>query len=70
MKQEEETNDENVSEAVVHYVHHREADANREVTINGSVYTVSLSSNDPEENIDYLSKKAMELLNQLRKEGN
>jgi hypothetical protein len=57
-------------EQIVHYVHHQEADVNREVTINGSVYTVSLSSNDPEENIEYLTKKAMELLNQAKKEGN
>ena len=61
-----EKNDEIISEAVIHYVHHKEADANREVTINGSVYSVSLSSNDPEEDIDYLTAKAIEILKEVR----
>lgn len=58
------------SEAVVHHIHHKDHDDGyrRELNINGSIYNVSLCSNDPEENMEYLSKKSMEILKQLRKE--
>ena len=59
------------SEAVVHHIHHNDDNEGykREITINGSVYSISLSSNDPEENIEYLTGKSMEILKELIKEG-
>ena len=58
-------------ENFVHHIHHKEEDESyrREVTINGAVYSIGLGSNDPDENMDYLTSKSMEILKQLIKEG-
>jgi hypothetical protein len=59
------------SEAVVHHIHHKDHDDGyrREVSINGSIYSISMSSDDPKENIEYLSDKSMKILKELIKEG-
>ena len=59
------------TEAVVHHIHHKDENEGykREVSINGSVYSVSLSSDDPEENIDFLTGKSLKILKELIKEG-
>ena len=59
------------AEAIVHHIHHNsDVDAfKREVSINGNIYSVTLSSDQPEENIEFLSSKALEILKQLIKEG-
>lgn len=59
------------SEAVVHHIHHKtpEETANRrELAINGSIYSVTLTSSDPGDNMEYLCKKALEILKQLKQE--
>lgn len=58
-------------ESVVQHYHHRDIENTfaRSVSINGSVYSISLCSDDPGENMDYLTKKAMEILKQLIQEG-
>ena len=55
----------------VHHIHHKDANNGyrREVTINGSVYSISLSSDDPDENMDFLTRKAMKILKQLIRDG-
>jgi hypothetical protein len=62
------------SRAVVHefhYMHHDEADTKqREISINNSVLTISLASSDPDEDIDFLCSKALEILRQMKQEGN
>jgi len=60
-----------IPDAVIYNIYHKaehEELFKREVTINGSVHSVSLSSDNPKENIDYLSDKALFILKQL-KEG-
>lgn len=61
----------NLSEAIVHHLHHRDQNDGykREVSINGSIYSVCLSSDDPEENIEFLTKKSMEILKELLQEA-
>lgn len=59
-------------DAVVYNIYHKaeqEALYRREVSINGSVYSVSLSSDNPKETIDYLTEKGLFILKQLNKEG-
>jgi len=50
-------------EAVIHHVYHttEDKDNNREVSINGSVYSVSLISNNKDETIE-----AIEILKRIR----
>jgi len=57
-------------EAVIHHVYHtnEDRDNNREVSINGSVYSISLSSNDAEETIDFLVDKALMILRELKED--
>jgi len=59
------------SEAVVHHVHYNKSSEafKRTVSINGAVYSISLSSDDPQENIEYISGKSMKILKELIKEG-
>jgi hypothetical protein len=40
----------------------------REIVINGCAFSVYLASSEPEENMDYLSKKSMEILKLLKEE--
>ena len=58
-------------EAVVHHIHHKQGDGGykREVTINGSVYSISLNSDDLQENTDYLTDKALNIIKQLKRAG-
>jgi len=54
-----------------HYMHHVDADAKqREVSINNSVHTVTLTSSDSGEDIEFLCNKALEILRQMKQEGN
>ena len=49
-------------EAIVHHLHHKTEENDeykREVTIQGINRTVSLSTNFPDENMDFLIKKAL-----------
>jgi len=60
-------------EAVVHHVHHKEETVDeykREVTIQGINITVSLSSNFPKENIDFLIDKALSVLSKVKEVDN
>ena len=60
------------AENIVHHYHHHDAEDkgfNREITINGSIYSISISSNDPDENMDYLAKKSMNILKELIREN-
>jgi hypothetical protein len=59
------------SEAVVHHIHHKDHDDGyrREVSINGSIYSISMSSDDPKENIDYLTNKGLFIIKQLKQES-
>lgn len=41
----------------------------REVAINGNVFSVYLSSNDDKETIDFLTKKALYILDKLKEGG-
>lgn len=59
------------SEAVVHHIHHRSEEEivnRRELSINGNIFSVTLTSSDPEETMEYLSKKALEILKRLKQE--
>jgi len=59
------------NEAVVHHIHHKEPTCEghkREVSINGTTYSISLSSDDPVEDMNFLSTKCMEMLKKLIKE--
>lgn len=59
-------------DAVVYNIYHKaeqEELYKREVSINGSVYSVTLSSDNPKENIDYLTNKGLFILKQLKQEG-
>jgi hypothetical protein len=61
-----------IPDAIVYNIYHKvEQDElyKREVSINGSVYTVTLSSDNPRENIDYLTEKGLFILKQLKQEG-
>lgn len=40
----------------------------REITIVGTVHSISLGSDDPNENIDFLTTRAINVLNQLKQE--
>jgi hypothetical protein len=59
------------SDAVVHHIHHKaEEEINsREVTINSGTFTVSLTSNESEENIEFLTDKALHILKYLKQEA-
>lgn len=60
-------------DAVVYHIHHQQNDNEgyrREISINGAVYSISLCSDYPEEDIDFLAKKSMEILKQLIMERN
>lgn len=58
------------SEAVVHHIHHTdESGYKRELSINGSVYSVSLSTDHPKETINFLTEKALFILKELNKGG-
>lgn len=54
--------------AVIYHVYRttEDKDNNREVSINGSVYSVSLISNNKDETIEYLTEKAIEILKRIR----
>lgn len=56
---------------IVHHIHHNaeEDSNNRQVSINSGTFTVTLTSNDHEENIEFLTEKAMYILGKLKKEG-
>jgi hypothetical protein len=58
-------------EGIVHHYHHKEEPDGyrRELQINGSVYSICLASNFPDENMEYLTKTAMKILQKLRDEG-
>jgi len=61
------------NEAVVHHIHYQKQTCEgykREVSINGTTYSISLSSDDPVEDMNFLSTKCMEMLKKLIKEGN
>ena len=60
-----------IEEAIVHHIHHTPDTEGykREVSINGNIYSVSLNSDFPDETIDFLTKRAMEILKQLIMEG-
>jgi hypothetical protein len=60
-------------EGIVHHIHHKEDAADeykREVTIQGINTTVALSSNFPEENLDYLCNKALSVFNKIKEANN
>ena len=56
---------------IVHHIHHKaEEDINnREVSINSGTFTVTLASNDPKENIEFLTEKALYILEKLKQEA-
>ena len=62
---------ENIECGVVHHIHHKAEDETngREVSINGGIFSVSLTSNDPEENIEFLTEKALYILRKLKQEA-
>ena len=57
-------------EGIVHHYHHKEETEGyrREIQINGAVYSIALCSNYPDENMEYLTKKALLILQELREE--
>lgn len=66
------TKQEEIPNAVVYNIYHKvdeEEAYKREVSINGAVYSVTLSSDNPEENIEYLTEKGLFILKQLKQEG-
>lgn len=68
----EKVGDKTKQEAVVYNIHHlNEGDElyKREIIINGSMYSVALTSHDPKESIDYLTEKCLFILKELNKEG-
>jgi hypothetical protein len=56
---------------IVHHIHHKAEEKinNREVSINSGTFTVTLASNDHEENIEFLTEKALYILGKLKQEG-
>jgi len=57
------------SGAVVHHIHHKEDvidDFKREITIQGINTTVAMSTNFPEENIDFLVDKALSVFSKIK----
>jgi hypothetical protein len=58
-------------ESVVHHIHHKEElveDHQREISITGTMATVTISSNARTDTIDRLSKTAKELFKYLKEE--
>ena len=57
-------------ETVVYHIHHSDSESyKREVSINGSVFSVCLSTDAPDETIEYLTNKATEILKGLKEEA-
>ena len=60
---------ESKEEAVVHMIHHKDLESDeckREVTIQGINRTVSLSSSFPNENMDFLVVKALQMFKDIK----
>ena len=56
-------------DGIIHHVHHQAEDTDqyrREVSISGATHNISLSSNDPKEDIEFLSAKALNLLKSIK----
>lgn len=69
-KKKKELEKEYADESIIHHIHHgMDKGFSREISINGSVHSVTVQSCDPEENIEYLGKKALELLHKARDGG-
>jgi len=56
---------------VIHHIHHNQYDDlldeyKRELTISGAMATINISSNDPNENINFLSEKAIDLFCKIK----
>jgi len=60
------------SESIVHHLHHREEsdEYKREITISGVNRTVTLSTNFPDENMDYLIEKSIKILKDIKEVKN
>jgi len=61
----------NIETGIVHVIQHKaeEEISAREVTINSGTFTITLASNDRKETIDFLTKKALKILKQLKEEA-
>lgn len=57
---------------IMHHIHHRPEDEGykREITITGSMYSINLSSDNPEETIIFLCETALELLHKIKESDN
>ena len=57
-----------VDESVVHHVHHDERidEYKREITVQGINITVTLSSNSPEEDMEYLIDRSVKILRDIK----